>query len=362
MCACYSKNRIISGWIALFTAFLNRLERVFFANKWYTMVTLLWLLLVYVLLLPLLRWMLWDAVWFGNVEQDCHPHGACWLYVSENFSNFIYGTFPRNAVWRIHFVLLLSLAYAMLIYCRPYWYALLSTAFVLMPLSWYGILYGAFLSRQIPTSYWGGFSLNLILSMVIVLLSFPVGLLLALARQSRLPVFHYLARGFIDIFRGLPLVTVLFFASLISVYFFPEGKAPDKFIRICVAGVLFGAAYMAEAIRGGIQAVGVSQQEAAYALGLHAWQRYVYVVLPQAIYTAFPALINLAIALFKDTTLVSIVAMMDVLAIMQSTVANARWMRYFVEGYVFVAILFWLFCMVISYFGSCWEQRNKLVC
>jgi len=344
----------VLAWIELF------LKR-YCANRTDTLVSLSWLVLFAVLVVPLLRWALWDAVWYGDPVVHCHSRGACWVYVRENFENFLYGTYPRAAVWRIHLVFFVVCCYALWAYIRPssVW---LWSAWVVMPLSWYGILYGGFFGLdKVATSYWGGFSLNIILSMVIVVLSFPVGLLLALARQSELVVVHYIARIVIDAMRGLPLVTVLFFAALVSVYFFPVDGVPDKFVRVSCAGVLFGGAYMAEAIRGGIQAVSISQYEAAYALGLRGYQIMGYVVLPQAMRVAFPSLLSIAIALFKDTTLVSTIAMMDVLAIMQSTTAHTTWMRYFVEGYLFVAALFWVVCVGISYVGSLWERRYKMV-
>ena len=322
--------------------------------------TFLWFLLAYTILVPLWQWAVSEATWSGSLA-DCNNQHACWLYVRNNWDNLIYGALPRSAVWRVHAILLLMLFWVciMLVLRHSLWPLL--TFCIFMPVLLWLLLHGGYFGLIIvPTQYWGGFTLNIILSILSIALAFPVAIVLLLARQSSLLAVRLLGRVIIEFFIGIPLIVHLFFATLVLPLFISPGFVPDKFIRVIMMMSLFGASYMAEVLRGGVQGISKAQFEAADSLGFTYFQKMAYVILPQAIQAVFPGLVNLVIALFKDSVLVSTVAMLDVIAMMQSTLANILWMPYFVEGYLFVGALFWSICFGASQVARKIEAKIKI--
>ena len=317
-------------------------------NPWDLVLTIVWLSLVYICLFPLWKWAVVHAIWTGSVDA-CNGQGACWIYVGENWNNLFYGAMPRNAIWRLHSVLMLMFAWIIVIWqWRSRLWPLLSFC-VGIPLAIWLVLHGGYFGlRVIPSQYWGGFSLNIIISILSIALAFPLSIVLVLAGRSSLWVLRTITRSVIAFFIGIPLVVHLFFATLVLPLFITEGYVPDKFIRVVSILSLFGASYMAEVLRGGLQSVTKAQFEACDSLGLSYWQTMAYVILPQAIQAVFPGLVNLVIALFKDSVLVSTIALLDVVAMMQTTLANMKWMPYFIEGYLFVGGVFWVICFGAS--------------
>ena len=230
----------------------------------------------------------------------------------------------------------------------------------ILPFMTYWLLGGGLGLTTVPPLYWSGFILNIVLFVSVTTLMLPVGVTLALCRRSQMPVVHGLARVTIDLMRGLPMVTILFVASTIIPFLFPNGMSGNRILRVVICLSLFTGAYAAEVIRGGIQVVPRGQSEAATSLGLSYWQTTGYIVLPQALEIGFPGLVNIAIGLFKDSTLLIIIGMMDLLNIVFSTQSNPKWMKYYFEGLVMVGFAFWLGCFLLSMISCYWEKRLKI--
>jgi general L-amino acid transport system permease protein len=216
---------------------------------------------------------------------------------------------------------------------------------------------GVFSLAEIETEKWGGLMLTLIVAGVGITASLPIGILLALGRQSSMPVIRALCVAFIELWRGVPLITVLFMAAVMLPLFLPDGMTLDKLLRALIGVALFAGAYMAEVVRGGLQAVPRGQTEAARALGLGYWRIMLSVVLPQALRIVIPGIVNVFVALFKDTTLVLIIGLFDFLGIIKTALTNPEWLGYSIEGYVFAALVFWVFCFSMSRYSARLERR-----
>src|SRR5690606_37338577 len=213
--------------------------------------------------------------------------------------------------------------------------------------------------RPVPTEQWGGLLVTLIISFVAIIGSLPIGILLALGRQSKMPVIRTLSVAFIELWRAVPLITVLFMASIMLPLFLPQGTSIDKLLRALVGVTLFASAYMAEVIRGGLQAIPRGQYEAGSSLGLSYWQRMGFIVLPQALKHVIPGIVNIFIALFKDTSLVSIVGIFDLLNTIQAATSDTNWFspNQAVTGYLFAAAVYWIFCFGMSRYSMYMERR-----
>jgi general L-amino acid transport system permease protein len=218
----------------------------------------------------------------------------------------------------------------------------------------YGGLFGL---SVVETHQWGGLMLTLVLALVGMVLSLPLGILLALGRRSQMPVVRAACVTYIELWRGVPLITVLFMASVMLPLFLPEGATLDKLLRAMIGIVLFQASYMAEVVRGGLQAIPKGQYEAAEALGLGYWQGIGLIILPQALKLVIPGIVNTFIALFKDTTLVLIIGLFDLLGIVQQAFADPNWLGYSVEGYLFAGLIYWAFCFSISRYSQALERE-----
>jgi general L-amino acid transport system permease protein len=226
--------------------------------------------------------------------------------------------------------------------------------------SYYLLAGGVFGLREIPTEKWGGLLVTLIISVVGITLSFPLGIILALGRQSQMPIIKTVCIGFIELVRAVPLITVLFMASIMLPLFMPQGTTVDKFLRALVGVTLFTSAYMAEVVRGGLQAIPRGQYEAAASLGLGYWQRMGLIILPQALKHVIPGIVNSFIALFKDTSLVYIVGMKDLLEAVKTKNDSAlEWQsaNTATTGYLFAAMVFWVFCFGMSRYSIYMENR-----
>jgi general L-amino acid transport system permease protein len=221
---------------------------------------------------------------------------------------------------------------------------------------WGGVLGLTFVENAL----WGGLPLTLILSVVGLLFSFPMAILLALGRRSKLPAIRSLCIGYIELIRGVPLVSILFMASVMFPLFLPEGLTVDKLLRAQAGIILFTAAYLAEAVRGGLQAIPVGQHEAADALGLSYWKKTLLIVLPQALKLAIPAIVNQFISMFKDTSLVIIIGLYDLLTTAKTALADPLWRAYYVESYIFAALIYWGFCYFMSRYSQFLERRLSM--
>ncbi len=305
-----------------------------------------------------------DAVAPGGTVEDCRAAGAgaCWAYISARMSFFIYGFYPPAEYWRPNLVFLLgALLILPLLWPRaPFKRTNALLFFVIFPIVAYYLLNGGvFGLRRVPTEQWGGLLVTLIISLVGIICSMPIGILLALGRQSKLPIIKTLCVMFIELWRAVPLITILFMASIMLPLFMPQGTTVDKLLRALVGVTLFSSAYLAEVIRGGLQALPRGQYEAASSLGLSYWKSMGLIILPQALKHVIPGIVNSFIALFKDTSLVSIVGIFDLLNTVQAASSDINWSSptQAVTGYLFAAFVFWIFCFAMSRY-SIWMERR----
>ncbi|MFZ1680432.1 MAG: amino acid ABC transporter permease [Rhizobiaceae bacterium] len=344
-----------------------------FASASDTVLTVLAFLFLAWALPPLLQWAFLNAQWTGTDRSVCatvaqggvQPDGwagACWAFVGSKFQQFISGRYPIDERWRVWLVaaLFFALLIPLLIPKIPAkgWNALLF--FGVFPVVAYLLLLGGnFGLTFVETPLWGGLMVTLVLSFVGIAVSLPLGILLALGRRSRMPVVKVLSVAFIETVRGVPLVTVLFMASVMLPLFLPPGTTFDKLMRAIIGVALFASAYMAEVVRGGLQAIPKGQYEAADALGLNFFQKMVFIVLPQALKLVIPGIVNSFIGLFKDTSLVYIIGMFDLLGIVRQNFSDPSWatVQTPATGLVFAAFVFWIFCFSMSRYSQFVERR-----
>lgn len=335
--------------------------RLHLFSSWYnTLLTLAVGYLVVTSIGPLLNWVFLDATFSGEGPEACVGEGACWLFISQRLNFFIYGFYPDELQWRVDVMfLLLALSFVpQFIDSFPgrKWLGLFGMT-GLPVIGYFLIPGGSFGLEPVESSKWGGLMLTLILAYIGILASLPIGVLLALGRRSDMPIVRGLCVVFIEVWRAVPLITVLFMASVMLPLFLPEGMNFEKLLRALIGITLWQSAYMAEVIRGGLQAIPRGQYEAASALGLGYWRKMGLVILPQALKLVIPGIVNTFIALFKDTTLVLIIGLFDILGTVQSTVTDPAWQNVAIEGYVFVAFCFWIFCFGISRYSQKLERK-----
>ena len=327
------------------------LKQNLFSSPFNALLTVLALAFLTLTLPPLFDWAIFDASWSGTSRRDCAGEGACWVFVSVRFDQFVYGFYPEAERWRVNLTFgLLALGIAAFLWPtarRKFWPGVF--LFVAFPIAATVLLVGGMFGLSlVGTEKWGGLMLTLVVAGVGIVASLPIGILLALGRRSDMPVIRLLCVMFIEFWRGIPLITVLFMASVMLPLFLPPGVTFDKLLRALIGVSLFAGAYMAEVVRGGLQAIPRGQYEAAEALGLGYWRSMALVILPQALRVVVPGIANVAIALFKDTTLVLIISLFDFLGMIQAALTDPDWLGFAVEGYVFAAAVFWVFCFSMS--------------
>ena len=326
-----------------------------------TVLTLLVLAGLALILPPLVRWSITHATISGMTREACDGDGACWTFIRMRLSTFIFGHYPLAERWRLVAAALVVGGCAVPVLRehtrrRGMWLiALLTVAPVIAAVLLLGGVPGL---PYVDTTDWGGLMLDIVVSFVVVAGSLPLGVALALGRRSQLRVVRLLSIGFIELWRGVPLLTVLFMSAVLVPLFLPGGVSIDRLLRALIALVLFNAAYMAEVVRGGLQGVPAGQEEAAYSLGLHWGQVQVHVVLPQALRIVMPGIINTVVDLFKDTTLVTIIGLSDLLGAVGQALKDPAWLGFASEGYVFSALVFFLCCFSLSAYGRSLERRG----
>ncbi len=318
---------------------------------------------------PLVRFFLIDAVWSGTNGEACvaspaRPNpGACWAFVRVWFSYFVYGFYPLGERWRVDvFFVALALGFGWLLRSSAPHRGLGAVYFfVVLPILSYVLLHGAPIIGLgvVPTSLWGGILVTVVVATIGIVFSLPLGILLALGRRSGLPVVRLVSVTFIEFVRGVPVITVLFMASVMLPLFVPERFAPDKLVRALIGMALFASAYMAEVVRGGLAAVPRGQYEAAGALGLSYWRMMGLVILPQALRVTLPNIVNTFIGLFKDTTLVFVVGIFDFLRTLEAARADPRWVAPTIPltGYAFAALFYFVCCYGMSRYARRMEKR-----
>ena len=335
-----------------------RLLRALFGTRGNAATTIVLLLLLGWLLPKLFAWALGDATWTAANRRGCTADGACWAFIRARLALFFYGPYPPAERWRIDLAAGLLVAALLAALFLPRRGLALIALLVLVP-SIDGILLagGVFGLPAVATADWGGLTLNVVLCFVAVAAAIPLGTLLALGRRSRWPFIYGLCTTLIEFWRGVPLLAVLFMGLVLLPMALPEGWSPDNLVRTALVLIFFISAYMAEVVRAGLQGVSHGQHEAASALGLHALPAHLTVILPQAMRIAVPGIVNLVVDLFKDTTLVSIVGLFDLMGVVNQSLKDQAWLGLAREGYVFAALVFFVCCLLISLAGSVLERR-----
>ena len=315
-------------------------------------------LLIAVALAPLVQWALIDAVWRPDAAACRAAHGACWGFIVEKHRFILFGTYPYDQQWRPAISTLVLLALCIVSALRAFWRPWLALVWV-AGFAVIGVLMwgGVFGLSYVENERWGGLILTLLLSTVGLALAFPLSILLALGRRSTMPVIRALCVAYIELVRGVPLISLLFMASVMLPLFLPGGITIDKLARAQIALVLFAAAYLAEVVRGGLQAIAKEQYEMADALGLSYWQKTLYVVLPQALRIAVPPLVNTFVGFFKDTSLVLIIGLFDLLSTIKVALTEPAWSGFGVEAYLFAALVYFIFCFAMSRYSRQFERR-----
>ena len=309
---------------------------------------------------PFVDWAFIDAIWRAPDSQACRHakgEGACWAFIAEKHRFIFFGTYPYDQHWRPAAAIVVLLAlYALSAWRRAWhwwlalpWAAGLTVIGVLM---WGGVLGLAYVENE----RWGGLVLTLLLATFGLAFAFPLSILLALGRRSQMPVVRAFCVAYIELIRGVPLISLLFMASVMLPLFLPEGVTINKLLRAQIAMILFAAAYLAEVVRGGLQAVRHEQYEQADALGLSYWQRTGLVILPQALRVSIPPLVNTFIGFLKDTSLVVIIGLFDLLTAIKVALQEPAWTGFGVEAYLFASLVYFVFCYAMSRYSHGLER------
>ena len=341
---------------------MSWLRRNLFSGWASTLATLAILYLAWKLLPPFLNWALFDAVWQAKDSRACREvqgSGACWAFIGDKHRFMLFGTYPFEQHWRP------ALATALLVFLWAFsslkrfwnWWLLAIWVAGLALIAW--LMWGGILGLPyVENERWGGLILTLILATFGIALAFPLSILLALGRRSELPALRAMCVAYIELIRGVPLISVLFMASVLLPLFLPAGVTIDKLLRAQIALILFAAAYLAEVVRGGLQAIPQHQYDSANALGLTYWQRTRSVVLPQALRIAVPPLVSTFIGFFKNTSLVVVIGLFDFLSTVKISLNEPAWTGFGVEAYFFAALVYFVFCYAMSIYSRRLEQRR----
>ena len=335
-----------------------------FATRMNTLLSLVSLWLIYVTIEGVVSWAFINASFLGADKSSCmaRPHGACWPFVTAKFNQFIYGNYPAAEQWRVNIVFLLgALGLGLLMAGRINFKKQLAVLMLIAyPVLTFIFLSGGLLGLSyVETNQWGGLLVTLVIAVTGIVVSLPLGILLALGRRSELPIIRMMSIAFIEFWRGVPLITVLFMASVLLPLFLPEGMNFDALLRCLIGVSLFASAYMAEVIRGGLQAIPKGQYEAGKSIGLSYWKSMRLIILPQALVISIPGIVNTFIGLFKDTTLVMIVGIFDLLGIISFHFTDPNWTspQVPITGFVFAGLVFWVFCFAMSHYSKSVERR-----
>ncbi|WP_395020116.1 amino acid ABC transporter permease [Dongia sp.] len=353
------------------TGAIGWLRHNLFSSWTNALLTVLALYVLYLVIPPFLNWAILDATWSvpplaAGAEDhppqfaDCRANaGACWIFIEARLPQFIYGFYPQPERWRVDivFVMLAVSIFGLLSERIKRKKELAIFFFAIFPVLAFFLLYGGLGLEVVETRLWGGFMLTLILSGIGIVFSLPLGVLLALGRRSELPVVHLLCVILIEFVRGVPLLTILFMANVMLPFFLPPGVEFNVLLRVLLGVTIFAAAYMAEVVRGGLQALPKGQYEGAMAMGLGYWQMMRLIILPQALRIAIPGIVNNFISLAQDTTLVAIVGLYDFLNIVRAGSRDTNWLGTEIEGYAFCALVYWVFCFAMSRYSMYLELK-----
>ena len=328
-------------------------------NGWYnSALTIMVIYLLWLSVPPLINWALIDSSWLPSGEQCKVEEGACWSVVTANIRFILFGFYPHDLQWRPLLAVVILITLLFYSQNRNHWKKSLFYAWMI-GLFTMGLLLrgGLFGFEPVESNLWGGLPLTLLLSVFGLTAAYPVGIMLALGRQSKMPVIKSFCVVYIELIRGVPLISLLFMSSVVFPLLLPEGLIINKILRAQVAIILFTAAYIAEVVRGGLQGVGKGQYEAADSLGLNYFQTMRLIILPQALKIVIPPSVSILISAFKDTSLVVIIALYDLLKTTQTTLSDPKWMGYSAEAYIFVALIYFVCCFFMSNYSRRLERE-----
>ena len=308
----------------------------------------------------LLSWAIFRASWIPSFEA-CRVDGvgACWGVVAEKYRIILFGRYPFEEQWRPLVATTLMLGLLGASCTRAFWHSWLLILWVVVLSLFFMLMYGNVMGlSKVETDRWGGLPLTILLASLSMVMAFPIALVVALGRRSKLPAIRTFCTIYVELIRGVPLISVLFMASFMFPLFMPQGFTIDVLIRVLVGITLFAAAYMAEVVRGGLQAIPKGQLEAADTLGLSYWQTQRKIVLPQALAMVVPSIMNNFIGLFKDTSLVTIVSLYELTGALSLALnSDSDWRPFKIEGYLFIAMIYFIFCFSMSRY-SIWVEKQ----
>jgi len=339
---------------------LDKINKNFNSNNINAILSLIVIFILIKYIPPLLNWSFFDANFLGSTKKDCTGDGACWVFVRVWFNRFMYGMYPDAEQWRINIsfiALLVSIGSIFFLPSKFKKYIILFLLFIFPIIALNLISGGIFGLEWIETGAWGGLSLTFIVSAFALIFCFPIGVFLALGRRSELPAIKYSSIGFIELWRGVPLITVLFMSAVMFPMFLPDGTYMDKLMRVIIAITLFEAAYMAEVVRGGLQALPRGQYDAAKSLGMGYWRMHLLIIMPQALKLVIPGIANTFLALVKDTPLIFVVGLLELAGMIGLAKTNPKWLGMATEGYVFAAFVFWIICFSMSRYSQNLEKK-----
>jgi general L-amino acid transport system permease protein len=341
-------------------AFVAWIRANLFSSIGNSVTTLILLYLLYRLLSAALGWLVFDAVWDAPNMRGCQAagSGACWAFIREKWRFIIFGRYPFEEQWRAALVTVILFGLTGLSFIPRMWRRELIYIWVVGTIAAFVLMFGGVLGlRYVPTDLWSGLPLTLILALFSMIAGFPLAVLLALGRRSNLPVIKVICIAAIEFMRGVPLITMLYTASLMLPIFLPPGVTIDKTLRAFIGITLFLAAYQAEDVRGGLQSIPRGQFEAADSLGLGYWQKMFKIILPQAIAVVIPPLVSNLIGNFKNTSLVSIISLYDLLEDAKNSLVDPNWRGLTAEAYIFVSVIYFIVCYSMSRYSQWLERR-----
>jgi len=323
-----------------------------------SILTILILYMLWQIIPAFIQWAFIDSLWVSTGEACHQADGACWSIIPANYRFILFGYFPYESQWRP--LLAMVLLVGLLFYSRNrnHWKKSLAYAWVtgLVVMGW--LMKGGFLGlSSVDSAVWGGLPLTLLLSIFGLTASYPLGVVLALGRQSKMPVVRSFCIVYIELIRGVPLISLLFMSSVVFPLFLPEGVTIDKIFRAQVAIILFTAAYIAEVVRGGLQGMSRGQYEAAESLGLNYYQTMRLIILPQALKIVIPPTVSILISAFKDTSLVVIIALTDLLRTTKTVLSDPDWAGFSAEAYIFIALIYFVCCFFMSNYSRRLERE-----
>ncbi len=328
-------------------------------STWYnSLLTIATLFLLWKVVPPFVRWAFIDSLWMSTSAECKAVDGACWSLIPANIRFILFGFYPYGEQWRPAIAVVVLVGLLVYSQYRRNWKKRLIHIWLVGLVGMGVLMQGGILGlTPVESTQWGGLPLTLLLAVFGLTAAYPLGIVLALGRQSDMPAVKSLCVVYIELIRGVPLISMLFMSSVVFPLFLPEGVTVNKILRAQVAIILFTAAYIAEVVRGGLQGMSRGQYEAAQSLGLNYYQTMRLIILPQALKIVIPPSVSILISAFKDTSLVVIIALYDLLKTTQSVLGDPRWMGYSAEAYIFLALVYFVCCFYMSNFSRKLERR-----